>query len=378
MSKTNYSCQDTRLPDKVFIQTLIHRLSGLSQKTASIGHFNVELILQILHRYLKQPHHFIALPGGYSNQTYRTGPWVIRLPKAGNPIIGDPEAEIHHLPIAQRLELSPLCLKAYSLSDRLLITDYLPNLHTLADLNQIDHLKALAQLVKKLHYCDADFKENSETPLSFFDQSSAKFLSIQSLLTQEEHLLLRQVQQQCLKKLAAFHVKTRPAHGDLHQGNVVLNKGKLQLIDWESSGLADPAHDIARLFALAELNPKQQNIFLKAYHTYPPSINDTHIASLKQRIALAIPVHYLLVILWTKFAMRFTSLHDSKRTTLLEQTIIIYKQKVSDSLSGLNSISTQEDKTTQNTKLTFFQAKYSTSLPIFIPIHVSSPSPHPL
>lgn len=368
MSKTNDIFPHLGQPDPDWIQALIYRLTCLSHSSPSYTYFNIELIVKILRRHLIQPNYFIALTGGYSNQTYHVGRFVIRLPKKECPLSSDLAIEVHHLQTVHALGFSPLELQAYSIPDRLLITRYLPGLQTPVDLNQTVHLESLAYLVKRLHYSQAHFKKNEWTPLAFFKENSTPFLSIQLLLTQKEQQLLARIQHQCIEKLESFSVGECPTHGDLHHGNVVITQsGKFQLIDWEFAGSADPAHDLARLFAISELNSTQRNFFLTKYAECDAQTHKINLASLKQRIALAIPIHYFSVVLWTKFTAQFICA-DSYRSTLLDQTILAYRQKTLDALDDLTK------QSSQNTQLAFFQAHCPTSLPTFVPISTASPT----
>jgi thiamine kinase-like enzyme len=353
-------------PDLTWIHTLIRRLSRIAHTSPEYS--NIEFILQTLRRYVIQPNCFIALTGGYSNQTYRVGSSVFRLPKKECPLRSDLAIEVYHLQIVHAFGFSPLELQAYSVPDRLLITRYLPNLQTPVDLKQTAHLESLAYLVKRLHSSQAPFKKNESTPLAFFKENSPPFLSIQTLLTQKEQPLLARIQHQCLEQFASFSVNDCPTHGDLHHGNVVITQnGALQLIDWEFAGRADPAHDIARLFAISEFNAVQRAFFLTKYAEYDAQKLEINLASLKQRIALAIPIHYFSVVLWTKFASQFIDA-DSQSSTLLNQTIVTYRQKTLDALDDLAK------QNLQKKQLTFFKSHYAASLPTFVPISTSSPT----
>lgn len=63
--------------------------------------------------------------------------------------------------------------------------------------------------------------------------------------------------------------ETQPAaiHGDLRAENVVLNRGRAVLLDWELFGLGDPAQEIARFLFLhrAEMSDDAQARWLQSY-----------------------------------------------------------------------------------------------------------------
>jgi thiamine kinase-like enzyme len=54
-------------------------------------------------------------------------------------------------------------------------------------------------------------------------------------------------------------------HGDICPQNVIINKGKLKIIDWEDLGLIDPALEILRLYDDFNFSKDNQELFLKEY-----------------------------------------------------------------------------------------------------------------
>ena len=62
-----------------------------------------------------------------------------------------------------------------------------------------------------------------------------------------------------------------PCHNDPWPGNFVDAGGRLYLIDWEFSGMNDPAWDLADLSVEAGFSPQQDRTMMEAYHGGPVS-----------------------------------------------------------------------------------------------------------
>lgn len=56
-----------------------------------------------------------------------------------------------------------------------------------------------------------------------------------------------------------------PSHGDVSPGNCLIAAGRLWLIDWEFSGMADPTWDLAYAIQENGFNAKQEERFLGSY-----------------------------------------------------------------------------------------------------------------
>ncbi len=290
---------------------------------------NKHLIVQLLILKIYQPYLFKEIKGGYSNNTFlHTGEnLVLRFPKIYNPIDPEVSVEVQNLNLAQLFNLTPLKTLAYYSKYNLLVTEFIPNFRLCSAVNFKNPAKliTLAQLVKKLHYSEFNFKINSETALSFTDQSSQCFQTIQSILTKKDYQTLKKLSgiKNFLSKFKCLKV---PSHGDLHHLNVIEINGHLQLIDWELSSMEDPAYDISRLFCVTGFNSAQKEIFLKAYK-YADNIfiSEKDIKNLIKRIFLYESLNYFSVIIWSKYAM--SHLHEENQQHLLKEAIINYSQK---------------------------------------------------
>jgi thiamine kinase-like enzyme len=289
---------------------------------------NKNLLIQLLILKIYQPSKFNEIKGGHSNDSYHYADenLVIRFPKAYNPLYAELAIEVQNLILAKLLNLTPLKVVAYYTKYNVLVTEFMPSYRSFsaADFKNPSKLIALAHLVKKLHYSLFNFKKNSETAISYIDESSKCFQTIKPILDKKDY--------QILKKLAGiknFLAKTNylkfPAHGDLHHFNVIEINGNMQLIDWELSSQEDPAYDISRLFCVTGFNREQKEIFLKTYkNSYHVNLSAGDIKNLIKRIQLHESLNYFSIIIWARYAMSF--FYEDKRQ-LLKKTIANFAAK---------------------------------------------------
>ena len=82
--------------------------------------------------------------------------------------------------------------------------------------------------------------------------------------------------------------------GDMCEQNIIINKNKMRLIDFESLGLTDPAAELAHIFIDfgKPFSHNQKEIFIKNYLKIR---KDNH---LKKRIEAFIPLKYFIRFLW--------------------------------------------------------------------------------
>lgn len=289
---------------------------------------NKNLLIQLLILKIYQPNKFKEIEGGYSNDTYHylDENLVLRFPKAHNPLFPQLAMEVQNLMFAQLLNLTPLKTIAYYAKYSFLVTEFIPSYQSLSrtDFKNPAKLIALARLVKKLHYSEFNFKKNSETAISFIDESSQCFQTIQPILTKKDYAILKKLVGIKLF-LAKSNNLTLPSHGDLHHLNVIETKDRLQLIDWELSSLEDPAFDLSRLFCVSGFDNQQKQIFLQAYKNATNVIlSEADTKNLIKRIQLYESLNYFSIVIWAKYAMPF--FYEDKRI-LLQETIANFAAK---------------------------------------------------
>lgn len=295
--------------------------------------FNKKLLLKLLK--LKKSEKFIKIIGGYSNETYQIDDLVLRFPKLNNPLVRNLSVEIYNLQIAYDLKLSPLLVIAYYCKHNLLVTQFIRQYRFLTpeDLD-VKKIKSIAELVKKLHYCGKIFKKNPETPLAFVNSTSKTFAKIKIILNNTDNIILNKIN--LIKNiLASFNATELPSHGDLHHGNIIELHNQLQLVDWEVASMEDPAYDIARLFYVSDINEENRRIFLCHYKQVGENVlSEKDIECLMQRIRLYIPINFISIVFWARFAIQFSE--DSHQRKLLEETISTFNEKALQTLNSIN------------------------------------------
>ncbi|MDE1870001.1 MAG: phosphotransferase [Candidatus Micrarchaeota archaeon] len=69
-----------------------------------------------------------------------------------------------------------------------------------------------------------------------------------------------------IKKFKFTRASLVLTHGDISKENILLNKGKLIFIDFETAALSEPEWDIATFFSRAKLDSIEKTLFLKHYN----------------------------------------------------------------------------------------------------------------
>ena len=178
--------------------------------------------------------------GSVTNQTYRLDleqdSYVIRV---AGPTTGylDRAVETHNAAIAADLGLAPPVLY---LDDALLVTRFVAGARplTAADLGDPDRLRQIGGLLSRLQRSPRPFRHERHP-----------FGEIDRYLGQHAHLravALRRALQPVEAALARAPRTLVPAHVDASVANFLLGEdGRLWLVDWEFSSMADPAWDPA-------------------------------------------------------------------------------------------------------------------------------------
>jgi thiamine kinase-like enzyme len=180
--------------------------------------------------------------GSVTNQTYRidTGSesYVIRIAGPTTAYL-DRDVETHNAAIAADLGLAPPIL---FLDETLLVTRFVSGARPLAatDLNQPAILLQVARLLHRLQHSGRPFRHERHP-----------FGEIDRYLGQHAHaraVALRQAAAPVEAALARAPRPLVPAHVDAAAANFVRDTdGRLWLVDWEFSSMADPAWDPASI-----------------------------------------------------------------------------------------------------------------------------------
>jgi thiamine kinase-like enzyme len=316
-------------------------LSDLKNETVEAHLFNKDLLINLLTLKIKQPNQFKKIVGGYSNNTYHyeRENLILRFPKLHNlryRYTPDNSIETHNLLQAKQLNLTPLEIVAYYTKYALLVTRFVPSFQLCSERyfkderNYKKKLTEVAQLIKKLHYSDREFRENKEASFPFISSSSEIFKTVRLILTAEDHEILKKLDS-IKSMIDTFEIIKRPSHGDLHYSNLIEINDAIQLIDWESSSVRDPAYDISRFLCSAELNPNAEDFFLKAYkNSLNIQLTDDEFSHLKTRIQFFKPLIYFSVVVWAKY----TVFHCEEKR-LFEEAIKSFTEKTLNQLKNL-------------------------------------------
>jgi len=178
--------------------------------------------------------------GSVTNQTYRVtaGPdsYVIRISGPTTRYL-DRAVETHNAAVAADLGLAPPIL---FLDDTLLVTRFVTGARplTAADLDDSGLLAQVGALLSRL--------QRSSVP---FAGARHPFCEIDKYLSQHPHprgTTLRRAAKPVEAALARSPRPLVPAHVDASAANFLLGAdGRLSLVDWEFSSMADPAWDVA-------------------------------------------------------------------------------------------------------------------------------------
>jgi thiamine kinase-like enzyme len=123
-----------------------------------------------------------------------------------------------------------------------------------------DLAQALGQALGRLHGSGAAFEGR-------LDPDSVLQMQWQGLLDMTEHRAEMAGLEEVLKLRMADRDGPEyvPSHGDPSPGNCLMTAEGLWLIDWEFSGMSDPAWDLAYAVLEHEMRPDQEDVFLQAY-----------------------------------------------------------------------------------------------------------------
>jgi thiamine kinase-like enzyme len=178
--------------------------------------------------------------GSVTNQTCRVTSgdesYVVRVSGPTTRYL-DRAAEAHNASIAADLGLAPPIL---FLDDKLLVTEFVAGARplTAADLNDPEPLLKMATLLSRLQHSTRTFA-GERHPFGEIDRYLAEY-------THARAVTLRQAARPIEAALARSSRPLVPAHVDASAANFLLGgDGRLWLVDWEFSSMADPAWDPA-------------------------------------------------------------------------------------------------------------------------------------
>jgi thiamine kinase-like enzyme len=180
--------------------------------------------------------------GSITNQTYRVDvredSYVVRVAGPTTRYL-DREVETHNAAIAAELGLAPPVLY---LDDKLLVTRFVTGARPLnaGDLANPNRLQQVGALLSRLQRSPRPFRHERH-PFGEIDRYVGEYPHARAMA-------LRQALQPVEAALARSPRPLVPAHVDASTANFLLGgDGRLWLVDWEFSSMADPAWDPASI-----------------------------------------------------------------------------------------------------------------------------------
>ena len=207
---------------------------------------------------------------GMTNQSYwiqEEGDegYVVRIPGKGTHYFIDRLAEHKNSSEAFAHHFHPVRPLFYEAKGHIAITRYRKNFTQMAfeDFYEEKTMKKVAHMLRQVHTSSMDFSNE----INIF----TRIASITKLLRpHEEHFppyyfLAKDYIATLQAQGNALHFTKCPCHSDPVPSNFVAVDDQLMLFDWEYSGLADPAWDLAFFFSVMNYSPKRQQRFLALY-----------------------------------------------------------------------------------------------------------------
>jgi thiamine kinase-like enzyme len=206
----------------------------------------------------------ISVLPGYTNRNYRLYnqhfDWVLRIPKPATDSFIDRDAEAHNQALAQQLGLAPLA--AWRDATGISLTPTLSASRTLrvADFSADDIVQLCVGSLQRLHRSGVQF--HGRVDLGALLKKHFALLHEADRQHFRERLLRAE---DLLARLDDTEQGYVASHNDLVPGNLLLERSRLCIIDWEYSAMASPYWDLATLCNEAEYDRQQSRRLLRAY-----------------------------------------------------------------------------------------------------------------
>lgn len=216
--------------------------------------------------------------------------------------------EFKHLKLIEKYKIGP---KAYLFDDSrkffdsdFIIIGYLEGKTVKLVKPYLDNkmVESLARLSAKMHSINIsklNLNKDETNFNSYFKYITIYLRYIKKHLPNRELLLILDQTYKNLRrvKIINYNSKLVLTQGDFNENNVVVNKGKYKLIDFEDLKLTDPAAEIAHIFTFfgKPFNTIQRKIFLEEYSKFRKD------ESLEDRIKMYLPLKRFKVLLWSIF-----------------------------------------------------------------------------
>ncbi len=213
----------------------------------------------------RRPGEFAITPlSGTTNRNLRLQDgeqdWVLRVPRASTDRFIDRAAEAHNQALACDLGIAPR--PAWRDASGLMLTPTLARSRnpSAPDLTEAAALDALLEPLRRLHRSRPAFHGRVDLA-----QLLNRYYGLLDASLQEEYRQRLRTARGLLARLDTRDLEYVPSHNDLVLENLLLDDGRVWLIDWEFSSLASPYWDLATLCNAAGLDDARSVELLRLY-----------------------------------------------------------------------------------------------------------------
>jgi len=206
-----------------------------------------------------------ALPG-YTNRNYRLvnqqQDWVLRIPQTRTNRYIDRGAEAANQASACDLDIAPRPVWRDDSGLTLTPTISAGRSVTPGDLADAEIRRPIVAVLRRLHRSGSPFQGRVR-----LDQLLDRYYSLLPSTLQGKYRQRMQDAQDLVLQLKDSDSADVPSHNDLVLENLLLERGRLWMIDWEFSAMASPYWDLATLCNAADFDNSQSRQLLDEYCT---------------------------------------------------------------------------------------------------------------
>jgi thiamine kinase-like enzyme len=217
------------------------------------------------------------LKGGVTNANFKViagnKKYVASFGFESNKFLGvDRKREAYNYGALRNLGVAQKLVKYYP-KQNLLLTEYIEGKVTnRSQLREPKNIAQIARILRKVH-TGKRFKgvfDPYKISRNYFELVKGAWIPVEAKGLLNDLELLR-------KKLGLVKFNSS-SHLDLVPLNILINKGKISLLDWEYSAMSDYRFDLAQLSSSADYEPKHDKILIKAYGRKELTIEQLNIA----------------------------------------------------------------------------------------------------
>lgn len=205
--------------------------------------------------------------GGMTNHTYCVEfplkKYVFRLPGEGTEKMINRQDEKVSTELACQLGIdAPLIM--FDEKNGVKIAEYLENSKTMSpeELQKPDHIKEVAELLRKLHSCGKD----TGVPFDVFGMSEEyeKLIRSYHIPMFDNYEIIREKVLNIREKMQGYKMLV-PCHNDPLCENWVRTEDRMYLIDWEYAGMNEGMWDVADVAIEAHMDEEKSELLLETY-----------------------------------------------------------------------------------------------------------------